>query len=80
LGKAIKKYDLPRGKIVVATKVFLCTVEEDMTFMPMGSKEEIEARGYVNYSGLSRKHIYDSVNASLRRLDLDYIDLLQIHR
>ncbi|GAB5589516.1 hypothetical protein Unana1_04416 [Umbelopsis nana] len=81
LGKAIKKYDLPRGKIVVATKVFLCTVEEDVNFRQSAmSKEDIEARGYVNYSGLSRKHIYDSVNASLRRLDLDYIDLLQIHR
>lgn len=30
--------------------------------------------------GLSRKHIFDSVDASLKRLDLDYIDLLQIHR
>ena len=33
-----------------------------------------------NDKGLSRKHIMDSVDASLRRLDTDYIDLYQIHR
>lgn len=30
--------------------------------------------------GLSRKHIMDAVDASLRRLGTDYIDLYQIHR
>jgi len=33
-----------------------------------------------NQKGLSRKHIMDSVDNSLRRLGMDYIDLLQIHR
>jgi 1-deoxyxylulose-5-phosphate synthase len=33
-----------------------------------------------NDRGLSRKHIVDAVNASLRRLRTDYIDLYQIHR
>lgn len=33
-----------------------------------------------NDQGLSRKHILDGVDASLRRLDVDYIDLYQIHR
>ncbi|WP_425553932.1 aldo/keto reductase [Dactylosporangium salmoneum] len=33
-----------------------------------------------NDRGLSRKHIMDSVDASLRRLGTDYIDLYQIHR
>ena len=33
-----------------------------------------------NENGSSRKHIFDSVRASLDRLDVDYIDLLQIHR
>ncbi len=32
-----------------------------------------------NQVGLSRAHILDSVDASLRRLKLDYIDLYQIH-
>ncbi len=33
-----------------------------------------------NGSGLSRKHILASIDASLRRLELDYVDLYQIHR
>ncbi|MCU0497157.1 MAG: aldo/keto reductase [Anaerolineae bacterium] len=33
-----------------------------------------------NQGGLSRKHILDSIDASLKRLGVDYIDLYQIHR
>ncbi len=33
-----------------------------------------------NDRGLSRKHIMDAIDASLRRLGTDYIDLYQIHR
>jgi aryl-alcohol dehydrogenase-like predicted oxidoreductase len=33
-----------------------------------------------NARGLSRKHIMDSIDASLRRLETDYVDLYQIHR
>jgi aryl-alcohol dehydrogenase-like predicted oxidoreductase len=33
-----------------------------------------------NGRGLSRKHIMASIDASLDRLDLDYVDLYQIHR
>ncbi|MSW54057.1 MAG: aldo/keto reductase, partial [Actinobacteria bacterium] len=33
-----------------------------------------------NDRGLSRKHIMESVNASLRRLNTDHIDLYQMHR
>jgi aryl-alcohol dehydrogenase (NADP+) len=39
---------------------------------PMGDKP--------NQQGLSRKHILDSIDASLGRLGLDYVDLYQIHR
>jgi 1-deoxyxylulose-5-phosphate synthase len=33
-----------------------------------------------NDRGLSRKHLLDAIDASLRRLDTDYVDLYQIHR
>ncbi|HEY0592241.1 MAG TPA: aldo/keto reductase [Thermoanaerobaculia bacterium] len=33
-----------------------------------------------NSGGLSRKHIFDAIDASLRRLGTDYVDLYQIHR
>jgi aryl-alcohol dehydrogenase-like predicted oxidoreductase len=33
-----------------------------------------------NDTGLSRKHIFESINASLRRLGTDYVDLYQAHR
>jgi aryl-alcohol dehydrogenase-like predicted oxidoreductase len=41
-------------------------------FQPMGQDP--------NQRGLSRKHIRHAVDASLRRLGVDYIDLYQIHR
>jgi aryl-alcohol dehydrogenase-like predicted oxidoreductase len=33
-----------------------------------------------NDTGLSRKHIMESINGSLKRLDTDYVDLYQAHR
>jgi len=41
-------------------------------FNPMGPKP--------NQGGLSRKHILDAIDASLRRLGVDHVDLYQIHR
>jgi aryl-alcohol dehydrogenase-like predicted oxidoreductase len=39
-----------------------------------------ETVDYVNQHGLSRKNIFASVKDSLKRLDMEYIDLLQCHR
>jgi aryl-alcohol dehydrogenase-like predicted oxidoreductase len=36
--------------------------------------------GGKNDSGLSRKHIFESIHGSLRRLRTDYVDLYQAHR
>jgi aryl-alcohol dehydrogenase-like predicted oxidoreductase len=41
-------------------------------YQPMGSKP--------NQRGLSRKHIMESIDASLQRLGMDYVDLYVIHR
>ena len=37
-------------------------------------------KGGANQSGLSRKHIFDGLHGSLKRLKLDYVDLYQAHR
>lgn len=34
----------------------------------------------ANDTGLSRKHIMESINGSLKRLQMDYVDLYQAHR
>ncbi len=54
----------PRDSYVVATKVFF-----QMNDGPM-----------PNNKGLSRKHIMEQCEASLKRMGLDYIDLYQCHR
>jgi aryl-alcohol dehydrogenase-like predicted oxidoreductase len=41
-------------------------------FMPVGAGE--------NGGGLGRKHILSGIDASLKHLDMDYVDLYQIHR
>lgn len=46
----------------------------------VATKVFFQMKDVPNNGGLSRKHIMDSVDASLRRLGTDYIDLYQIHR
>ncbi len=81
LGQAIRNNNLPRDEIVVATKVFgrvSMVVAEDASDAEKAEAERRENKAR-NISGLSRKHIMDSVDASLERLGLDYIDLYQVH-
>lgn len=77
LGQAIQ--GLPRDELVIATKVF----GRLRTIMP-GEESSLTAEEKRRYKasnlwGLSRKHIFDAVDASLERLGLDYIDLYQVH-
>jgi 1-deoxyxylulose-5-phosphate synthase len=51
---------------VIATKVFFGA--------------HLDAGPKPNQIGLSRKHIFEEVDASLRRLGVDYVDLLYVHR
>src|SRR5271155_2017906 len=56
------------GKMLSRDEVVIAT----KVFMPVTPGE--------NGGGLSRKHILSAIDASLRRLDMDYVDLYQIHR
>jgi 1-deoxyxylulose-5-phosphate synthase len=64
LGRSLRTLAIPREQVVVATKVFY----------PSGQGQT------ANERGLSRKHIRHAIDASLLRLQLDYVDLYQIHR
>jgi len=73
-GKLLKEF-AKREEVVIATKVFF-PVSNDMSADAPTSAGQISP----NTSGLSRKHIMHAVDASLKRLGTDYIDLYQIHR
>ncbi|EJD45603.1 Aldo/keto reductase [Auricularia subglabra TFB-10046 SS5] len=77
VGKAIKKYNIPRKKLVIMTKCCGAVNEDDparRVYIPSANDPE-----WINQWGLSRKHIFDAVDASVARLGT-YIDVLQIHR
>ncbi|KAL8978854.1 MAG: hypothetical protein Q9205_005664 [Flavoplaca limonia] len=79
IGKAIKKYNIPRQKLVIMTKC--CgTTREGNDPETLALKDIDKTVDYVNQRGLARQGIFNAVDASLRRLDTPYIDLLQIHR
>ncbi len=67
LGKCLKELKEPRGNFVIATKVRGASTQKALE-----GKEP-------NAQGLSRKHIIEACNNSLKRLSTDYIDLYQFH-
>ena len=80
VGKAIKKYNIPRSKLVILTKCYGTVGEEPGIRGILYGQDIKKSKDYVNQGGLSRGSIIKAVNASLERLGTDYIDLLQIHR
>ncbi|MCJ1250719.1 hypothetical protein MMC30_007947 [Trapelia coarctata] len=65
MGEAIKKFGWKRNDLVISTKIYWG-----------GAFGE----NPVNNGGLSRKHLVEGLNASLERLQLDYVDLVYAHR
>ncbi|KAK6197998.1 NADP-dependent oxidoreductase domain-containing protein [Scheffersomyces amazonensis] len=77
LGKFLKKYNIKRDRVVILTKLFNPVDDTNYGFrLQTSGLPEYE---YLNSKGLSRKHVFDAVKDSVRRLGT-YIDVLQIHR
>ncbi|KAG5636385.1 hypothetical protein H0H81_008249 [Sphagnurus paluster] len=79
IGKWIEQNQIPRERLVIATKcngLVGHTPSEKTVFRP----QLRTTRDYVNQSGLSRAAIFNAVDASLTRLKVSYVDLLQIYR
>ena len=74
-GKFLKEMTR-RDEVVVATKVYFPVFDDIST---EGQRARAEDKR-PNARGLSRKHIFAAIDASLTRLGMDYVDLYQIHR
>lgn len=72
-GQAIKS--LPRDELVIATKVF----GRMGAYGGGQDPDSLRRAANTNLWGLSRKHIFDAIDASLKRLQVDHIDLYQVH-
>ncbi|HEX6705915.1 MAG TPA: aldo/keto reductase [Albitalea sp.] len=75
-GKFLREF-CRRDEIVIATKVYFPV---DIGFKGGASTQNSPAAKRPNTSGLSRKRIFNAIDASLGRLETDHVDLYQIHR
>ncbi|KAK0615711.1 aldo-keto reductase [Bombardia bombarda] len=80
IGKALNKFNIPRQKVVIMTKICFHVGEEPDVIGVVWADELNQSKDYVNQGGLSRTAILSAVDASLARLNTTYIDVLQIHR
>ncbi|KAG6873151.1 hypothetical protein C0995_002304 [Termitomyces sp. Mi166 len=79
IGNWIEHNHIPRERVIVATKCY-GLVGHSPGVQALLNPDLRNQRDYVNQDGLSRSAIFNAVDASLERLKLTYIDLLQIHR
>ncbi|KAM5543817.1 hypothetical protein V8D89_002434 [Ganoderma adspersum] len=79
LGKFIKQNGIPRENVVILTKAFFLVHKDDPTCVTVLRPDLNSTRDYVNQGGLSRAALFNQVDASLQRLDMPYIDVLQVH-
>ncbi|XXH02481.1 hypothetical protein Hte_008857 [Hypoxylon texense] len=70
IAQAIREYKLPRHKLVIMTKAWSCVGEEQFHAYPILNQLR-QTKDYVNQF---------AVDASLKRLETDYIDVFWIHR
>ncbi|EKV12924.1 Aldo/keto reductase, putative [Penicillium digitatum] len=68
LGEAIKKFGWKQNDLVISTKIY------------WGRANSANPDKPLNNNGLSRKHIIEGMNLSLKRLDLPYVDIVYAHR
>jgi aryl-alcohol dehydrogenase-like predicted oxidoreductase len=71
---------IPRHRVQILTKCYNVVHDDTSVFTPFQMEQLRNTREYANQAGLSRAAIFHAVDASLKRLDTDYIDLVQIHR
>ena len=65
MGKAIKELGWNRNDVVISTKINYG-----------GAHGEV----LINNHGLSRKHVVEGLRNSLKRMDLEYVDIVYAHR
>ena len=77
MGRVFKRlevdYPIQRSDYVVTTKIFFGTARGH-------GKHKDRTRWIPNQRGLSRKHIIEGTKASLKRLQMEYVDVVYAHR
>ncbi|CCH44614.1 putative aryl-alcohol dehydrogenase [Wickerhamomyces ciferrii] len=79
LGKFLKKYNIKRDKVVILTKVYFPVDEDLVDFSVFNKRTPEQELDLQNSQGLTRKHIFDAIEGSIKRLGT-YVDVYQIHR